>query len=152
MTNEKNPDAGGPDGPRRAARGRGLSPRASGLGPSTQVMEAEVGEIAGAGKGEISPEGRGAWRNGYRRRDWDTRVGTIPLNIPKLREGTYFPSFLEPRRTSERAFAATVQEAYVNGVSTTYRDTISSRDLSGRETCPFQGFQRTEYMFSVVDN
>ena len=83
-----------------------------------QVMEAEVGEITGAGKGERSPEERANLRNGYRRRDWDTRVGTIPLNIPKLREGSYMPSFMEPRRTSERAFAATIQEAYVNGVST----------------------------------
>ena len=83
-----------------------------------KVMEAEVGEITGAGKGERAPEERENARNGYRRRDWDTRVGTIPLNIPKLREGSYMPSFIEPRRTSERAFAATVQEAYVNGVST----------------------------------
>ena len=82
-----------------------------------KVMDAEVGELTGAGKGEHAPE-RETSRNGYRPRDWDTRVGTIPLNIPKLREGSYLPSFLEPRRISERAFAATIQEAYVNGVST----------------------------------
>ena len=63
-----------------------------------QVMEAEVGEIAEAGKGERSPGERANLRNGYRRRDWDTRVGTIPLNIPKLRVGSYHPSFLESHR------------------------------------------------------
>ena len=71
-------------------------------------MEAEVGEITGAGKGEIAPDERETMRDGYRRRDWETRVGTIPLNIPKLRERSYLPSLPEPRRTSERASAATI--------------------------------------------
>ncbi len=82
-----------------------------------QLMEAEVAERAGAGYGERSPE-RTARRNGYRERGWDTRVGSIELAIPRLRSGSYFPSFLEPRRRSEQALVAVVQEAYVNGVST----------------------------------
>ena len=57
-------------------------------------------------------------RNGYRSRAWDTRVGTMDLRIPKLREGSYFPSLLEPRRRSERALLAVIQQAYVEGVST----------------------------------
>jgi len=82
-----------------------------------QLMEAEVAERAGAGYGQRSPA-RTARRNGYRERGWDTRVGSIELAIPRLRSGSYFPSFLEPRRRSEQALVAVVQEAYVNGVST----------------------------------
>jgi hypothetical protein len=82
-----------------------------------QLMEAEVTAAAGAGYGERSGD-RVARRNGYRERAWDTRVGSIELAIPKLRSGSYFPSFLEPRRRSEQALVAVVQEAYVNGVST----------------------------------
>jgi transposase-like protein len=82
-----------------------------------QLMEAEVSQAAGAGYGERSGD-RVARRNGYRQRAWDTRVGSIELAIPKLRQGSYFPSFLEPRRRSEQALVAVVQEAYVNGVST----------------------------------
>jgi putative transposase len=82
-----------------------------------ELMEAEVSERAGAGYGERHPD-RVARRNGYRERAWDTRVGSIELAIPKLRAGSYFPSFLEPRRRSEQALVAVVQEAYVNGVST----------------------------------
>jgi len=82
-----------------------------------QLMEAEVSERAGAGYGERHPD-RVARRNGYRERAWDTRVGSIELAIPRLRSGSYFPSFLEPRRRSEQALVAVVQEAYVNGVST----------------------------------
>lgn len=59
-----------------------------------------------------------AQRNGYRDRDWDTRAGRISLEIPKLRKGSYFPSFLEPRRTAEKALVAVIQEAYVHGIST----------------------------------
>jgi putative transposase len=80
-------------------------------------MEAEVSERAGAGYGERHPD-RVARRNGYRERTWATRVGSIELAIPRLRSGSYFPSFLEPRRRSEQALVAVVQEAYVNGVST----------------------------------
>jgi putative transposase len=75
-----------------------------------ELMEAEVSQAAGAGYGERHPD-RVARRNGYRERAWDTRVGSIELAIPKLRSGSYFPSFLEPRRRSEQALVAVVQEA-----------------------------------------
>jgi putative transposase len=84
----------------------------------TQLMEAEVGGLTGAELGERAPERRQAQRNGYRPRRWDTRVGELELAIPKLRTGSYFPSFLEPRRRAEQALVAVVQEAYVNGIST----------------------------------
>ena len=67
--------------------------------------------------GERTPA-RLTHRNGYRARAWDTRVGELELHIPRLRTGSYFPSFLEPRRRGEQALVAVVQEAYVNGVST----------------------------------
>src|SRR3954451_637576 len=82
-----------------------------------RLMELEVGELTGAVHGERSPD-RLLQRNGYRERDWQTRAGTVELRIPKLRRGSYFPSFLEPRRLAEKAIAAVVQEAYVQGVST----------------------------------
>jgi putative transposase len=82
-----------------------------------ELMEAEVAKLAGAERYEHTPE-RVAQRNGYRQRGWDTRVGTLELAIPRLRSGSYMPSFLEPRRRSEQALVAVVQEAYVNGVST----------------------------------
>ncbi len=82
------------------------------------VMEAEVTGLTGAAKGERAPDRRLTSRNGYRERRWDTRVGTIGLAIPKVRDGSYFPSLLEPRRRAERALLAVVQEAYVLGVST----------------------------------
>jgi transposase-like protein len=81
------------------------------------TMDAEVTELAGACLHERS-EDRQAQRNGYRPRRFDTRVGTLELEIPRLRKGSYFPSFLEPRRRSEQALVAVVAEAYVNGVST----------------------------------
>lgn len=81
------------------------------------VMEAEVLSKTGAERGERSPD-RLTHRNGYRARPWDTRVGTLELQIPKVREGSYFPSLLEPRRRSERALLAVIQQAYVEGVST----------------------------------
>ena len=80
------------------------------------IMDAEVSSRIGAEYGERSPE-RVTQRNGYRSRAWDTRVGTMDLHIPKLREGSYFPSLLEPRRRSERALLAVIQQA-VEGVST----------------------------------
>jgi transposase-like protein len=82
------------------------------------IMEAEVSELTGLPKGERNPEQRLTHRNGYRERRWDTRVGTIDLAVPRVRDGSYFPSLLEPRRRAERALLAVVQEAYVSGVST----------------------------------
>ncbi|HMI10859.1 MAG TPA: IS256 family transposase [Bradyrhizobium sp.] len=82
-----------------------------------RLMELEVESLTGAGHGERSPD-RVNHRNGYRERDWETRAGTVELRIPKLRRGSYFPGFLEPRRMAEKALAAVIQEAYIQGVST----------------------------------
>ena len=82
-----------------------------------ELMEAEVSGQIGAGLHEKAPE-RMTHRNGYRERTWQTRAGEIELAIPRLRAGSYFPSFLEPRSRSEKALVAVIQEAYVNGVST----------------------------------
>jgi len=96
-----------------------------------RLMELEVETRTGAAKGTRSAE-RIAQRNGYRERAWDTRLGRIDLAIPKLRTGSYFPSFLEPRRTAERALAAVIQEAYVHGVSTrAVDDLVQAMGLSG---------------------
>jgi putative transposase len=84
---------------------------------SQALMEMEVEHHVGAGRHERSP-GRTGQRNGYRQRSWDTRVGTVELKVPRVRDGGYFPSLLEPRRRAERALSAVVQEAYVHGVST----------------------------------
>jgi transposase-like protein len=83
-----------------------------------ELMEAEISAEIGAEFGEVAPETRVTHRNGYRPRPWETRVGEIELLIPRMRQGSYFPSFLEPRRRSEQAIVAVVLEAYVNGVST----------------------------------
>ena len=82
-----------------------------------RLMELEVEGLTGAAHGERSPE-RINYRNGYRERDWETRAGTVELRIPKLRRSSYFPGFLEPRRMAEKALAAVIQEAYIQGVST----------------------------------
>ena len=82
-----------------------------------KMMEMEVGALTGAALGQKSPD-RLVQRNGYRDRDWQTRAGTVELCIPKLRKGSYFPSFLEPRRMAEKALTAVIQEASIQGVST----------------------------------
>jgi putative transposase len=88
-----------------------------------RLMEAEVDVRTGAAHGERDPA-RLIQRNGYRERAWDTRAGRIDLDIPRLRKGSYFPSFLEPRRTAEKALTAVIQEAYVHGVSTRSVDNL----------------------------
>src|ERR1700689_3908385 len=82
-----------------------------------RLMALEVEGLTGAAPGERNPEGLNQ-RNGYRDRIWETRAGTVELHIPKLRKGSYFPAFLEPRRMLEKALTAVIQEAYVQGVST----------------------------------
>lgn len=84
---------------------------------SQAVMEVEVSQHLGAERHERSTERTGQ-RNGYRERQWDTRVGSIELQVPRVRDGSFFPSLLEPRKRTERALVAVVQEAYVQGVST----------------------------------
>lgn len=89
-----------------------------------ELMEMEVSAKAGAHLGERNSVGRLAHRNGYRQRGWETRAGHIDLAIPRLRKGSYFPSFLEPRRIAEKALTAVIQEAYINGISTRNVDAL----------------------------
>jgi putative transposase len=96
-----------------------------------RLMELEVEGLTGAAYGEKTPE-RFAQRNGYRDRTWETRAGTVELRIPKLRKGSYFPGFLQPRRMAEKALTAVVQEAYVHGVSTrSVDDLVQAMGMSG---------------------
>ena len=82
-----------------------------------ELMELELAEHIGAERHERTPD-RNGYRNGYRERPWDTRVGSIDLQVPRVRDGSFFPSLLEPRRRAEKALVAVVQEAYVQGIST----------------------------------
>jgi putative transposase len=96
-----------------------------------RLMDLDVESLCGAAYGERSRE-RINSRNGYRERTWDTRSGTLDLRIPKLRQGSYFPGFLEPRRTAEKALAAVIQEAYIQGVSTRSVDElVQSMGMTG---------------------
>jgi len=96
-----------------------------------RLMELEVGGATGAGYGEKSLD-RQAQRNGYRDRDWETRAGTVELRIPRLRKGSYFPGFLEPRRLAEKALTAVIQEAYIQGISTrSVDDLVKAMGMSG---------------------
>jgi len=96
-----------------------------------RLMDLDVETLCGAGYDVKSAE-RANSRNGYRDRLWDTRAGGIELKIPKLRSGSYFPPFLEPRRTAEKALAAVIQEAYVQGISTrSVDDLVKALGMSG---------------------
>jgi putative transposase len=95
------------------------------------IMEADVEGLIGAGRHERA-ENRTTWRNGYRERALDTRLGTLNLKVPKLRQGSYFPSFLEARKMSEQALVAVIQEAWISGVSTRrVDDLVQAMGLSG---------------------
>jgi putative transposase len=95
------------------------------------LMEADVEGVIGAGRHERSAE-RLTWRNGYRERTLDTRLGSLQLRIPKLRQGSYFPPFLEARKTSEKALIAVIQEAWIAGVSTRkVDDLVQAMGLTG---------------------
>ena len=96
-----------------------------------RLMALEVEGLTGAAHGERTPD-RINQRNGYRDRVWETRAGTVELKIPKLRKGSYFPGFLEPRRTAEKALTAVIQEAYIQGVSTrSVDDLVQAMGMSG---------------------
>jgi putative transposase len=96
-----------------------------------RLMEIDVSGLTGAAHGARDPD-RVNQRNGYRDRVWETRAGTVELRIPKLRKGSYFPGFLEPRRMAEKALTAVIQEAYVQGISTrSVDDLVKAMGMSG---------------------
>jgi len=96
-----------------------------------RLMEMDVEALCGAGYDEKSAERLNS-RNGYRDRAWETRAGRVDLKVPKLRKGSYFPGFLEPRRTAEKAMAAVIQEAYIQGISTrSVDDLVKALGMSG---------------------
>ena len=98
---------------------------------ANRLMELEADGLCNASRHERSAE-RANYRNGYRDRTWETRAGTVDLKIPKLRKGSYFPVFLEHRRTSERALIAVIQEAYVHGISTrSVDDLVKAMGMTG---------------------
>ena len=91
---------------------RGLLERSSNADLLREMISFAVERLTGAGHGERTPK-RVNHRNGYRERSWETRAGTVALNIPKLRKGSCFPGFLEPRRMAEKVLIAVIQEAYI---------------------------------------
>ena len=96
-----------------------------------RLMALDVDQLCGAGAHERST-GRVNHRNGYRERRWETRAGSVDVQIPKLRKGAYFPGFLEPRRVSEKAMTAVIQEAYIQGVSTrSVDDLVKAMGMTG---------------------
>ena len=104
-----------------------------------RLMELETDMFCGAGHGERTAD-RVNHRNGFRDRDWQTRVGIVELRIPKLRKGSYLPAFLEPRRTAEKALTAVIQEAYIQGISTrSVDDLVRAMGMEGS-----QGFERRQ--------
>ncbi len=96
-----------------------------------RLMSIDVDQLCGAGAHERS-DARSNYRNGYRDRAWQTRAGTVDVRIPKLRKGSYFPEFLEPRRAAEKALTAVIQEAYIKGLSTrSVDDLVKAMGMTG---------------------
>jgi len=114
-----------------------------------RLMAMEAQARTGAAHGVRDPA-RQVQRNGYRERAWETRVGRIDLAIPRLRKGSYFPSFLEPRRTAEKALTAVIQEAYIHGVSTRAVDDLV-RAMGGAGVCKSEVSRLVEEIDSRVN-